>query len=229
MTATFEQVLISAAMVSSKCYLKCAYHPHTTNKDCNPNWWNKESRYCPENAPWYTCQIECITTQKAGNHLKALPGANHLKEHGANMTIVAQDSWYNYWKNAGNFMSPAKIAEGGVLTLDGNLTSGHGMFTLPVSISQFNRLTEFDGKNDFGGHKTQNQQFACSSGDWTSNLTPAFMDRLGLGVDSKDVKSGMAIELIEKICKFDLTITSPFSIYGKFCNSVADKTSHQTS
>lgn len=73
MTTYFQEVLESSAMVSDKCYLKCVEYPVARSKiwwlekdqnACNPkDWWNRDSRYCPEEDENVVCQVECITMQ----------------------------------------------------------------------------------------------------------------------------------------------------------------------
>jgi len=184
--------------------LKCEYHPDRTRTNCNTEWWNQESRYCPPGDERITCQLECLTTQNIGNHIKPPPGINALKEYGYNMTTIAEDSYRAFLKNGPTFVSLGKTLEEDALKLDRELTSGRIMFTLPVSISAFSHITEFD-KEISGGVDAvaKNQQFPCHTGDWMGSHSQEFLKRFGYHVNGKDLESGMAKELLEVYCKFD--------------------------
>jgi hypothetical protein len=115
---------------------------------------------------------------------------------------------YHKYKTTGSntFIAPNVMFKENIVELDRTFSSGTLPYTLPVSISKYGALTEFEDKIELSDPLNQhdmrvNQPFPCHSGDWTGSETEMFMKRLGVGVNSKDVKSKRAKELIQEICR----------------------------
>ncbi|KAE9379758.1 hypothetical protein N431DRAFT_327149 [Stipitochalara longipes BDJ] len=223
MTIHFANVLQSASLVSDKCYLKCIRDPKQKRKveKCNPkDWWNRESRFCPADDEHVICQLECLTLQDKKNHLKKPPGVDQTKEwYGIGQTAIAEASWRHRMRKGTNKYEDQKaLVANGILELDARLNSGVPPFSLPVSISEYGSLAEFDNTVDVKDSRiTVNQQFPCISGDWTGSGTVDFMNRLGLGIYGKDVVSGSARELIEEICPRNFQALPPATHYFATC------------
>ncbi|KAL2074182.1 hypothetical protein VTL71DRAFT_7960 [Oculimacula yallundae] len=233
MTQLFKESLITAALTNSKCYSKCAFQPDDmkVQQVCKAKWANIKSRYCPEDNESIACQVQCFTTQSRGNREKSLIGKAALPQYSLSVDQLLKDSFHHYQTIGNSPPTLGQLAGNGssdILTLDRTLNSKVSGLALPVCVSANVKLTNFDDKVHINLKYTQNQQFPCSCGDWTSNETPDFMARLGLGFNQTDFQTGSAKELFHQICPHNLKPLAPLSRYLAYCAlgmQMPDKTS----
>lgn len=164
----------------------------------------------------------CVSYRDKVNHLKAPLGAEKLREkYGFGQKRIAEVSYCKYKRTKSNdYITPDTIFKENIVELDRVFSNGELPWALPVSVSKYNVLAEFEDRiKIFQGLDSynQNQQFPCHSGDWTGNETPPFMKRLAFNIGGKDYVSRRANELIEVICTFQF----PLSLSQK-CNSISN-------
>jgi hypothetical protein len=170
-------------MAASMQYLKCEYRDdaaevcshHQDIKDAN----QRKSMYCPPDDPRVRCMAAAWTPKSKHNHENILPGSDNFPLYGSDLQELMANSWERY----------AAMGEGSFLTdtlvIDEERAPPSKMLYLAVSASKV-RTIETEGK--IGHHKN----FPFSSGDWTSNVTPAFLDRMRIDLSKeKDLLNNM--------------------------------------
>jgi hypothetical protein len=198
------ELLISDSLASSKCYGKCRRITFFGRWFCTMD---KENRYCPDANTG--CEAKCLTTRKGGNKEVDLIGKKFLAGYGLTVAQILEKSYQNYQRHGNMFRGPVDIKKTG-MGLDAIATGETSMIALPICISEFVEVTGAPGAD-----KSRYPHFPCSCGDWTGNETQSFYSRLGLARGDRDVTTGEASELFERICKILFSNISSVHLHYK--------------
>lgn len=179
--AKIQDWAISAVYNGAQCYQKCHTGIHTHGSCVSKS--DRQSRYCPNSNN--VCQIACWTTigngplnQWGRNHEVALYGITNLQKYGYTMKSIQTGSYENFIKY-GNERSHDTLREM-IDTPKGNEKREKSGLNLNMCRSPRVQISDFTPKkNKYLGLGPQIHKFPCSCGDWRSNETASFMQKMG--------------------------------------------------
>jgi hypothetical protein len=168
--------VITELQAASRQYLKCEWREdakqvceHHLEKE---NKIGRQSRYCPPDVP-VRCQAASFQKKQHFDHEKPLIGLQNGKYHelGINVTRMLEVSWIRY-----QIGGPESFSYGSMFH-DGQLAEADTRLYLPVCLSTINTVESFSNKG-----KKERYRLPYSCGNWASNETAAFMDRIQVNV-----------------------------------------------
>jgi hypothetical protein len=184
-----RNALLSETLAASRQYLKCEDREDAAEL-CAENDGSMENDlrvYCPPDYPRLRCQSALWTKRQVGNHEKPLTGLEKDNRF-AELSIKTSDLFDNSLTRY--FLMGADSYSDRGLYIEGKPIASHKMVHLPVSVSKVRTIGS-------------SRNFPYSSGDWTSNHTPAFLDRIHVNVSDEGEMRGVLLH----------RVGPPFSVY----------------
>lgn len=168
--------MISALLASSRQYMKCEERDDAA-EICRQDAITldgtaRQSMFCPPTHPKLRCQASLFTKKQLFNHDKHLPaleGEDQLAAYNIDREKMFQNSIDRYYALGEDSYSSR------ALYVDGKVKDPQSIAFLAVSVSKVRTINP-------GPHHTD---FPFSNGDWTSHLTPAFLQHIRVNVTNE--------------------------------------------
>lgn len=173
MKKSIESGLMTALLASSRQYIKCEIRDDAAEV-CKQDLATLDpvvlkSMFCPANHPNVRCQAALWTKKKLFNHDKfivPLDGKDIFDQQGIDRIQLFQNSIDRYFALGKDSYTSRPVI------VDGKMEEPHKMAHMAVSMSKVRTVNP--GKRHL--------DFPFSNGDWTSNLTPAFLHYIRVNI-----------------------------------------------
>jgi hypothetical protein len=170
--AAIRNIMISELMAASRQYLKCEERDDAVEickQDKKLAAKKRGSLYCPPDHPKLRCQAGMWTKRQIFNHEKELPAFKEGEKsstQGIELSDLFSNSLERYFVMGTDSFTPRGLYG------KGRVIDPLKMAHLPVAVSKVRTVHP--------GHHGKGFPFSC--GDWTSDCTAAFMDRINVNI-----------------------------------------------